>query len=115
MGGKGPSPLVPSLMVGALGLVICWPALLSLLEILVPLFQAGEGIEGRATVVFVMVVLILVLLALHLLSAFFSIPVNGISSYPHFTYDADGDGDGFGFGLGTFLLLLLFFLLYNLV
>lgn len=117
MGDKaGPSPLVPSLLVGVLGLIIYGPTLLSFSGAVVPtLFEAGESIEGRATVVFVMVLLILVLLLVHFLSSFYSIP--GVSSFSSYYSDSSSsyDADSFGFGLGSFLLLVLFFLLYNLV
>lgn len=117
MGSRGPSPLVPSLMVGALGLIICKPTLVSLLEISVSLFQLGADTEGRATFAFVMLLLLLVLLALQVVSYFF--PEFGMSSpvTVHQTSSSDqgGDGFGFGFGVGSFLLLVLFLVLYHLV
>lgn len=117
MESRGPSPLVPSLVVGALGLIICRPTLLSLLEILVSLFQVGAETDARANLAFVMLLLFLLLLVAHFVSSLFPTIV-GMSSpiTVHQTgsseYGADG---GFGFGMGTMLLVLLFLVLYHLV
>ncbi|EXB70623.1 hypothetical protein L484_023808 [Morus notabilis] len=97
----GPSPLVPFLTVGTLGLLICWPLLLSLWEIVIPILQLGSGLA--------MVLLILVLL-IHLLSSYF--PTLGSSCFGYGYASASDGGDGFGFGM---ILLLLFLVLYNLV
>ncbi|PQM37451.1 hypothetical protein Pyn_35611 [Prunus yedoensis var. nudiflora] len=134
MASKGPSPLVPSILVGALGLIICKPTLVSLMEISVSLFQLGADTEGRATFAFVMLLLLLVLLALQFVSYFF--PASGMSSpvtvhqtsssdqggdgmsspvTVHQTSSSDQGGDGFGFGVGSFLLLILFLVLFHLV
>ncbi|TQD74750.1 hypothetical protein C1H46_039723 [Malus baccata] len=92
MGSRGPSPLVPSLLVGALGLIVCRPTLISLFEISVSLFQVGAETERRTSFAFVMLLLLLVLLVLHFLASF------GMSS-PVTSYSEQG-GDGFGFGMG---------------
>ncbi|XWS42787.1 hypothetical protein CRYUN_Cryun16bG0044400 [Craigia yunnanensis] len=54
MRSKGPSPLVPSLMVGVLGLVIFGPSLLSILDFVLPLFQAGDSDGGSFYVLMVL-------------------------------------------------------------
>ncbi|PON56661.1 hypothetical protein PanWU01x14_178790, partial [Parasponia andersonii] len=106
MGERGPSPLVPLLVVGALGLIICGPFLLSLWgDIIVPLLQIGSGVA----------ILVLVLLLLvHLVSSLF--PTFGMSSsFATTSASASAyDGDGFVIGMFNFLLLLLFLVLYRL-
>ncbi|OAY44507.1 hypothetical protein MANES_08G156100v8 [Manihot esculenta] len=105
MGNRGPSPVVPSLMVGILGLIVFGPMLM---EYVVPLFEAGED-EG-ASFSFIMVLPLLLLVILHLISTL--CPRLGMccstrqrsSSYGH---------DSEGYGLGTLLLLVLFFVLYS--
>lgn len=104
MRSRGPSPLVPSLMVGVLGLVILGPTLLSILEFVLPLFQA-EGFY------LVMVIVLLSLLVLvQLLSIFF--PAMPLFSSPSLQQTSSSAFDD-GFGLGTILLLVLFLVLYN--
>ncbi|TQE09035.1 hypothetical protein C1H46_005418 [Malus baccata] len=111
MGSRGQSPRVPSLLVGALGLIVCRPTLISLFEISVSLFQVGAETERRTSFAFVMLLLLLVLLVLHFLASFS--PSFGMSS--PVTSDSEQGGDAFGFGMGSFLLLVLFLILYHLV
>lgn len=114
MGEKGPSPLVPSLVVAALGWFLCGPNLAALLESLVSVLRFGEETEGRVVFSVLMLMLLFLLLFVYLLSSYF--PTLGMSS-PASTQQASGsdaDGFGFGFGFGTVLLLMLFIILYNL-
>ncbi|KAJ7961811.1 hypothetical protein O6P43_017116 [Quillaja saponaria] len=105
---RGPSPILPSLMVMGLGLFICWTTLLSILETLLPLFELAT---------FSMILLLLLLLLLiHLLSLFPTIRMPCFAMIqPGSSYGGYHDADGFGFGFGTLLLVVLFLLLYNLV
>lgn len=114
MGEKGPSPLVPSLLVAALGWFICGPTLAALLESLVSVLRIGEEMEGRVAFSVLMLMLLFLLLFVYSLSLYF--PTLGMSSFGS-TQQASGsdtDGFGFGFGFGTLLLLVLFFILCNL-
>ncbi|OWM64332.1 hypothetical protein CDL15_Pgr014122 [Punica granatum] len=113
--GGGPSPLVPSLVVGTLGLVIFGPTLLSLLEVVPPvLLSSEEDDEGRGGVGFSLTMALLcvsLLLIIQLFSWLF--PSRGTPlSYPQY---GSGDDHDDGFGLGSLLLLLLFFVLYSVV
>ncbi|XVE62409.1 hypothetical protein DITRI_Ditri06bG0115900 [Diplodiscus trichospermus] len=109
MRSKGPSPLVPSLMVGVLGLVIFGPTLLSILDFVMPLFEAGDS-DGRSFYVVMVLVLLLLLVLVQLLSTFF--PTSPIFSSPSVQQTSSSAFDD-GFGLGTILLVLLFLVLYN--
>lgn len=117
MGERGPSPLVPCLVVAALGLFICGPTLQTLLETMLSVITIGEDIEGRAAFSLLLLLLLLLLLFIHLLSLFF--PTLGLSSLSVIQQpnssgnDGDGFGFGFGFGFGTLLLIVLFIILYN--
>ncbi|KAL0008327.1 hypothetical protein SO802_009829 [Lithocarpus litseifolius] len=110
MGEKGPSPLVPSLVVAALGWFICGPTLADLLESLVSVLRFGEELEGRVAFSVLMLMLLFLLLFVYLLSSYF--PTLGMSSSASTQQASGSDADGFGFG--TLLLLVLFFILYNL-
>ncbi|XWS58628.1 hypothetical protein CRYUN_Cryun08bG0051100 [Craigia yunnanensis] len=109
MRSKGPSPLVPSLMVGVLGLVIFGPTLLSILDFVQPLFQAGDS-DGGSFYVLMVLVLLLLLVLVQLLSTFF--PTLGMFSSPSVQQTSSSAFDD-EFGLGTLLLVLLFLVLYN--
>ncbi|KAE8711603.1 Tetratricopeptide repeat (TPR)-like superfamily protein [Hibiscus syriacus] len=69
MRSEGPSPVVPSLMVGVLGLVIFGPTLLSVMEYVMPLFEAADSESGGFYGV-LLVVLLFVLILVQLLSTF---------------------------------------------
>ncbi|GMN48620.1 hypothetical protein TIFTF001_017788 [Ficus carica] len=102
MRGRGPSPLVPFVMVGTLGLLICWPLLLSLSEIVTPLFQIGSIIG---------IVLLVLVFIVHVLSSVF--PTLGTTRFPATSAPAyTSDDDGFVFGMA---LLLLFWVLVHLL
>ena len=112
MGSRGPSPLVPSLMLGALSLVIFGGTRQYVVEwVLALMFQSGSE-EATGVASFMTLLLpISMLLIIHLLTKFFpgrnvSSPVNQQSSSS--AYDAEG------FGLGSLLLVVLFYVLYNL-
>ncbi|KAL4599173.1 hypothetical protein ACB092_11G108300 [Castanea dentata] len=112
MGEKGPSPLVPSLVVAALGWFICGPTLAALLESLVSVLRFGEETEGRVVFSVLMMMLLFLLLFVYLLSLYF--PTLGMSSSASTQQASGSHADGFGFGFGTLLLLMLFVILYNL-
>lgn len=109
MGNRGPSPLVPSLIVGVLGLMIFSPFLLTLADYLLPLFQASDS-EANGRIVIVLVLLLLLFLV-HFLSAV--IPILRFPSTCPTQQTTSADADGFG--LGSLLLLLLFLILYSFV
>ena len=117
MRNRGPSSLVPSIMVGALGLLICGPTLLSLLGSLVLLFQGGGAdSKGRFTFSFVMVLLTLLLLVLvQWLTVVFPGRPHSMYSSSAVQQTSSSGYDGGGFGLGTLLMVVLFLILYNLV
>nr|DAD19392.1 TPA_asm: hypothetical protein HUJ06_020855 [Nelumbo nucifera] len=101
--GNGPSPLVPSLLVLAWGLVIFGPTLMENVSLLFQVFECLIPL-----IVFVLVLLLVVGIfdklfpSAYLLSAVHQQP--GSSSH-----EADG------FGWGSLLLFLLFLVLYNLM
>ncbi|KAM6561120.1 hypothetical protein CsatA_030359 [Cannabis sativa] len=110
MGERGPSPLIPLLLVGVLAMVIFGPFLLCLWEtVIMPLLELGS--------ILAILILLLVLLV-HLNSTLFPKLGAGIgmsmSSFSSVSASAPSDDDGFGLGMGSFLLLLLFLLLYRL-
>ncbi|EOY10375.1 hypothetical protein QUC31_010042 [Theobroma cacao] len=104
---SGPSPLVPSLMVGVLGLVIFGPTLQSILEFVLPLFEAGDSESDTFYVVMVLVLLLLLVLV-QLLSTFF--PTLHMFSSPSVQQTSSSAFDD-GFGLGTLILVVLFLVL----
>ncbi|KAJ0087168.1 hypothetical protein Patl1_08045 [Pistacia atlantica] len=106
MRNRGPSPLVPSLMVVVLGSVIFGPRLLSMMEFFSPLFEAGDS-EGTLVIV---LLLLLMLLLIHFLSTF--LPTLRFPSRPGFHQTSSSGFDTDGFGLGSLLLVVLFFVLY---
>ncbi|GFZ02693.1 hypothetical protein Acr_15g0013010 [Actinidia rufa] len=119
MGSKGPSPLVPLLMVGVLSLVIFGPLMLSITETLLPLLPPWGESEGGITVIRMLVPIVLLLL-IHYLTVF--TPRPNIFSAANWqressVYDGDGFGFGFGFGfgLGSLLVVVLFFILYHFI
>ncbi|KAF8034229.1 hypothetical protein BT93_C0498 [Corymbia citriodora subsp. variegata] len=111
--GGGPSPLVPTLIVGALGVFILWPTSTWLVELVLPMFQSSGDDEG-GVMSFVMVLLCLSLLFLiHFLTTFF--PSHHFPTFvglPH-SSSSSYDGGCDGFGLGSLLFVALFFVLYN--
>jgi hypothetical protein len=113
---RGPSPLVPFLMVAALGWFVCGPTLVTFMESVVSVLKIGEETEGKVAFSILLLLLLLLVLLVHSLSMFF--PTLGMSSFA-ITQQASGssyDADGFrfGFGFGTLLLIVLFIILYNL-
>ncbi|KAK9191119.1 hypothetical protein WN943_019730 [Citrus x changshan-huyou] len=110
MRSRGPSPVVPSVMVGVLGFVIFGPTLLSLLEYVLLPFQTWE--EGSGTFM-VLLLLLSMLVLVHLLSS--SFPTLRFSSSPTFQQSSSSGFDSDGFGFGSLLLILLFLVLYHLM
>lgn len=101
MGQGGPSPLVPFLMVGGLGLIICGPFLVSLWEMIMPILEVGSSLA---------IAVLLLLFLIHLISSLFpTFPASASASASGY------DGDGFMVGMFNFLLLLLFLVLYRLL
>lgn len=102
----GPSPVVPCIIVGFLGMIIFWPTLQSIWESVESLLELG---------IWVAVILLFLLLLVHLLSIFF--PVLHVSSTFAVQHSSSPgyDADGFGFGSGALFLGLLFLVLYNLL
>lgn len=86
----GPSPIVPSLMVGALGLVIFGPSLACNSWMLLPL---------------------LLLLLINVISSWF--PSSGDQYFGAKQGSSSGSINDDEYGFGSFLLLVLFFILYN--
>lgn len=104
MGRRGPSPLIPALMIGVLSMVVFWPYILIFISnVIMPSFQGGEEEVGVGSS-FVMLLLPVSLLLLD--RAGFS--RNRIWQSP-----SSPGSDGEGFGLGTLILLVLYFVLYN--
>ena len=108
---RGPSPLIPSLMVMGFVVLIYWSTLMDMLDTMLTLFSR----------LIVVLLVIFLFLLIHYLSVYFSIGKSSsscsfnnlfmqrsVSSYDH-------DGAGFGLGFGYFLFFLLFILLYNLL
>ncbi|KAJ6877453.1 hypothetical protein NC651_030253 [Populus alba x Populus x berolinensis] len=103
----GPSPIVPSLMVGVLGLVLFGPMIMSLADYILPLFQAGDE---DVAFNFWTVLPLLLLLLIHTISSCF--PSRG-SRYFGTKQGSSSSSYDDGYGLGSLLLLVLFFVLYN--
>ncbi|TYH60143.1 hypothetical protein ES332_D08G273000v1 [Gossypium tomentosum] len=106
MSSEGPSPLVPSLMVGALGWVIFGPSFLSILDSVLPWAQAGDPDSGNFYVLLGFVLLLLLVLV-QLLSKFFPTPRLRVGMFLQTRSSSAGSDDGFG--LGTLLFVLMFF------
>ncbi|XP_019187342.1 PREDICTED: uncharacterized protein LOC109181855 [Ipomoea nil] len=100
MANGGPSPVVPSLILGFLSLIIVGPTI-------------STSINGGTTVV-VMLLLPFFFLWLVQLSATFVPEMKASSITYHQSSGFEYDAEGF-FGLGTFLLVVLFFTLYKIV
>ncbi|XAR63365.1 hypothetical protein NMG60_11023276 [Bertholletia excelsa] len=109
MRSRGPSPLVPFLMVGVLSLVVFRPLMLSIGETAQSLLQLWEDLQSLITFL-VLVLLIILLLLIHFFSVFFP-RLNIYVSASRRSYSSTHDAEGFA--LGTLLLLLLFLILYN--
>ena len=107
MRSRGPSSLVPTLVVGVLGLIF-GPTLLSILESVLSLFEEGDPDSGSFYVVMLLVLLLLLVLV-KLLSTF--CPTLRMFSSPRHQTSSSAFDDGFG--LGTLLLVVLFLVLYN--
>lgn len=108
MGERGPSPLVPSLVVAVLGWFIYGSTLVSILENVVSVLKLGTEEEGPDAFSILMLLFLFLLLLVYLLYSFF--PTLGIPSSTQqgsSGYDAEGGGIGFG----TFLFVSLFFVL----
>ncbi|KAB2018900.1 hypothetical protein ERO13_D08G238000v2 [Gossypium hirsutum] len=110
MSSEGPSPLVPSLMVGALGWVIFGPSFLSIMDSVLPWAQAGDPDSGNFYVLLGFVLLLLLVLV-QLLSKFFPTPRLRVGMFLQTRSSSAGSDDGFG--LGTLLFVLMFLVLYN--
>lgn len=104
MGRRGPSPLIPALMIGVLSMVVFWPYILLFISyVMMPLFPGGEE-EGGVGSSFVMLLLPLSLLLLARV---------GFSRNRNWKSPSSAGSDGEGFGLGTLILMVLYFVLYN--
>lgn len=110
---RGPSPLLPSLLVLGLGLLIYWSSLLVILEVLSSFFQSVLEANKSFTASILVLLVLLVFVLTHLPSSF----LFGKLSYGinHQVSISSHDYDGFKFGFGTLLLVLLFVVLYNLI
>lgn len=108
MRNRGPSPLVPSLMVGVLSLIIFGPSLLYLSEYIIPLFQGGDEEGGLVASFAILILPIILLVLIHLLTICFPVRNNRAGNL-----QIGSSGYDDGFGLGTLLLVVLFFILYN--
>lgn len=108
MRNRGPSPLVPSLMVGVLSLIIFGPSLLYLSEYILPLFQGGDEEGGLVASFAILILPIILLVLIHLLTICFPVRNNRAGNL-----QIGSSGYDDGFGLGTLLLVVLFFILYN--
>ncbi|KAE9611141.1 hypothetical protein Lalb_Chr07g0194531 [Lupinus albus] len=110
---RGPSPLLPSLLVIGFGFLICWSTLFSILEMLLSIFQL---IFDKSFIIFILLILVLivfVLIYLHSSCPFFGKLSKGLNH--QVISNSNHDYDGFEFGIGTLLLVFLFIVLYNLV
>lgn len=104
MGRRGPSPLIPALMIGVLSMVVFWPYILIFISyVIMPSFQGGEEEVGVGSS-FVMLLLPVSLLLL---------ARAGFSRNRNWQSPSSPGSDGEGFGLGTLILLVLYFVLYN--
>ena len=106
---RGPSPLLPSLLLLGLGLLLYWSSVMSTLDMVSSLFQFVSEADRSFIACMLVLLVLLVYVLIHLPSSF---PYIGKSSYGMIS---SHDHDGFEFGLGTLLLVLLFLLLYYLI
>ncbi|KAK7287291.1 hypothetical protein RIF29_00505 [Crotalaria pallida] len=110
---RGPSPLLPSLLVLGLGFVIYWSSLMSIVDMLFSIFQ----LILEASKSFITLVLLLVLFLIGFMHLPSSFPFFGklSKSINYQVTTTSHDYDGFDFGFGTLLLVLLFIVLINLI
>lgn len=106
MRNRGPSPVVPFLLVGVLGSVVFGPTVLSMMEFFSSLFETGDS---ESTLVIVLI-LLLMLVGIHFLSTFF--PTLACRPHGCFHQTTSSGFDTEGCGLGSLLLVLLFLVLY---
>ncbi|XLT71942.1 hypothetical protein HN873_028368, partial [Arachis hypogaea] len=116
---KGPSPLVPSLLVLSLGLIIYWSSVMSILDMLLSLYQFASEVEKSFMACILVLLVLLFYVLMHFPSLFPFIGKYSSSSSSSYYYyginrqasmSSSNDDDGFEFGFGTFLLVLLFIL-----
>lgn len=114
----GPSPLVPSLLVGAIGLIKGWPAFLSFLRFLVTLLEeltmTGEDDSSSSSLfnaILALLVLFMVAASVQLLLELLRHANDTIDRSAVFSRGTESSG----FGLGTALLVVIFVVLCNLV
>ncbi|KAL1339219.1 hypothetical protein AAHE18_U019000 [Arachis hypogaea] len=119
---KGPSPLVPSLLVLSLGLIIYWSSVMSILDMLLSLYQFASEVEKSFMACILVLLVLLFYVLMHFPSLFPFIGKYSSSSYYYYyginrqaSMSSSNDYDGFEFGFGTFLLVLLFILMYYLI
>ncbi|RYR40208.1 hypothetical protein Ahy_A09g045917 [Arachis hypogaea] len=111
---KGPSPLVPSLLVLSLGLIIYWSSVMSILDMLLSLYQFASEVEKSFMACILVLLVLLFYVLMHFPSLFpFIDYYYGINRQA--SMSSSNDDDGFEFGFGTFLLVLLFILMYYLI
>ncbi|KAL0738285.1 hypothetical protein Bca4012_014495 [Brassica carinata] len=104
MESKGPSPVVPLVLVVVFGWILCGSYLILLLEdYILPILQTGTFIVG--------ILLLLLLLLLHVFSSSWISPwIPSLLIIPSPASATSTDSESFG--LGSFLLLSLFFIFF---
>ncbi|CAI0433328.1 unnamed protein product [Linum tenue] len=112
---SGPSPVLPLLLVGALGVVILAPAFMTAADVLLfLLLPSGSESSGLSPLVLMAIPVSLVLF-MHLIS--WCLPIYGVCRDGRWQSEessAFGD-DGESFTLGALILILFFFVLYGLL